>query len=1138
MDRDTLLVGLVEDAAAHAWREIELPVHHACPQFVPPTENDVLFPFVCNVARWLRDEDATRQFVERVRVLRGKHAFKPAHVWLEITLVGDERCLRVDVSTPNGCDMYLVASDVCIADTKKLGLPTYYRRISICFSDGSDVFLSGEELAIPTLVSPCHDALAKIVFAILDRVEAGEWSVLDETARAMAAMLVPPREEGVVDKWACLYARTLCNSLYDTLHGLFIAEWANLGDLVAVVGHMDGEWATAFGLRKLWTRAFQTPPALSKLYRSNRTQIDFVSRAYLDARETLRKLVADTTKLLAGQTFVEFPPDRTPAQEYLMRMLWDCPAARGPMYKLGKLVEERYPPEVRFMLECVADLVFHTRWGTAEARKRVASEFALLRGGWDPNFGGVARYAFERFFNAAHEYAATPLPLLQLFQKMFDAWEDLDVACILPEPEDDDPPPIELPPAALDVDDKPVATHARLEIYYDLAQNPAVLRIKSSVGDGVAMPEWWPDGELADLKDTKWALYRAPMPRDALVGSVHVFLDAMALTATDEFKTADRVWLTTKLPAIPEGEDAAAWVKQRASFVVAPLIARMTLAEPTWDAWAAYMESVRRAMHVMCCTSASELDQYALACPAGFSVAALDTEMSRVSQWIIYFPEMPHLTYSYLDGMRKRYGAEFGLMHGVHDGCAAMLTCVSIQFQPHEIAIEPSRSGGMRAYDRALADAVHAWRNEEGDAETATVVVPNSVLPNNVIHNSVLRDSVFKRLDKHKCLLSDDHISEDMPALAILIRDSFPMGTVFAIRRSSWVELSFHRDVSHFFELSYTKTLLALREAVRTGGMSYVESGSTTPYMKLSNGYVEDVAAAREKLQMPTIVRPDEWTGESLAFLKGWIRRHLRRAVERSHAALRVSPDRIEFLPTVRLVCSLHSVHFMTTVYLTNALENKAKRNSVFTCASIPVLDRGTMHCTVDLGQEVARWFASRVLATETADGSRVRVAPYTRATGKVYLCSTLSKPVVVGKFVADSTACKFVRGDSVRVDCNNAGYPAAFESLQRAHASTHQKTTYDVMCRASTVPSDSDVHRVLRALAASKFHESFDGLPLYPELADRAGPTEFPACVVREYYENPYVHPHVRKVECTFSLRMLVTALYGKENAFLSTIQ
>lgn len=1126
MDCDTQLVALVESAAAHAWGEVELPVHHACPRLVPPTENDVLGLFVANVARWLLGHASI--VVESVRMMHGKHAFKPAHIWLEVTLKVGGRVLRVDVSTPAGCDTYLVASDAGIAEAKTLGVNTYYRRISICFSDGSDVFLDSEEVEIPVLVSPRHDALGKTVFAILDRVEAGEWSVLDETARAMAALLVPPREDGVVDKWAVLYARTLCNALYDTLHGLFIAEWANLSDLVAVVGHMDGEWATAFGLRKLWTRAFQPPPALSKLHRANRTQIDFVSRAYLDVRDTLRKIVADTTKLMAGQTFVEFAPTRTPAQEYLMRMLWDCPAARGPMYKLGKLVEIRYPPEIRFMLECVGDLVFHTRWGTAEARKRVANEFALLRGGWDPNFRGVTRYAFERFFNAAHEYAATPLPLLQLFQKMFDAWEDLDAACILPEPEEDDPPPIALPPAALGVDDKPAATHARLEIYYDLAQNPAVLRVKSSVGDEKTRPEWWPDGELADLKDRTWMVYREPMPRDALAGSMHVFLESMAMTATDEFKTADRVWLTTKLPELAEGDDAVAWAKQRAVFVVAPLIDRMAKTHPFCDLWAGYMEQVRRAMHVMCCTSASELDQYAMLCPPRFEVHALDTKMSAVSQWIVYFPEMPHLTYSYLDGMRKRYGAEFSLCHGVQDGCATTLTCVRIQFQPHEIVVEPSRSGGVRAYDRALADAVHAWRSEDGDTETATTVVPKSVL----------RDSVFKRLDKHKCLLADDHITEDMPALGILIRDSFPMGTVFAIRRGEWVELSFHRDVSHFFELSYTKTLLALREAVRAGGMAYAESGSITPYMKLSNGYVEDAAAAKEQLQMPVTIRPDEWPTALLGFLKGWIRRHLQRAGEGSHVALRVSPDRIEFLPTVRLVCSLHSVHFMTTVYLTNALENKAKRNSVFTCASVPVLDRGTMHCTVDLGHEVARWFASRVLATETADGSRVRVAPYTRATGKVYLCSTISKPVVVGKFVADSTACKFVRGDSVKVDCNNAGYPAAFESLQRAHASTHQKTTYDIMCRSSTVPSDSDVHRVLRALAASKFHESFDGLPLYPELASRVDQNEFPACVVREYYENPYVHPHVRSVECTFSLRMLVTALYGKENAFLSTIQ
>ncbi len=1122
MDRDTQLVGLVEAAAAYAWGEIPLPVHHACPKLVPPADNDVLFPFVCNVARWLTDQATS--VVASVRVMRGKHAFKPVHVWLEVTLVGGERCLRVDVASPAGCDMYLVASDATIAAAKKHEMGTYYRRISICFADWSDVFLEATEVAIPNVnaESPRRDALGKIVFDILDRVEANEYVVPDAHVRSMAGLLVPARDDGAVDKWALLYARTLCNNLQDTLRGLFVSEWAKLSDLVNAVGIMDGEWTAAFGLRKIWTRAFQSLPALSKMLRANRTQIDFVTRANLDARETLSKLVADTSKLMNGQTHLEFPRVRTPAQEYLMRTLWDCPAARGPAYKLGKSVEARYPPEIRFMLECVADMIYNSRWGDEAARKRATSEFALLRGGWNPNCPGVARYAFERFFNAAHEFAGPPLPLLRLFATMFEAWNEVDPSCILPEPEEDDPPPIELPPAVLS---DPVATHAHLCIYYDLDQNPAVLRVKSEVGDGNALPGWWPDGELVDLKDTTWAVYREPIPRDALVGSLHVFLEAMSLVTTDEFKSAERVWLTTKLPG---GDNSQLWAKQCATFVVEPLVRRMSTSSPLCDVWAEYMESVRRAMHVMCSTTASELDQYALPCPQEFKVASLDTEMSRVSQWIVYFPEMPHLTYSYLDGMRKRYGAEFGLMHGVQDGGHVTLTCVRIQFQPYEVVVETPRAGGVRAFDRALADAVWAWRSKDEDPDTATAVVPKFVL----------RESVLEKLDKHKCMVSSDHISEELPMTAVLIRDSFPTGTVFAIRRGDWVELNFHSNVLYFFELSYTKTLLALREAVRTGEMEHSLSGSTTPHMKLSDGFVEDMAEASAQLRVPITIRPGEWTASSLGFLKGWIRRHLRRAVERSHAALRVLPGRIEFLPTVQLVCSMHSVHFMTTVYLTNALENKSKRNNVFTLAATPEFDRGTMHCRVNLGDAVARWFGSRVLATETADGSRVRVAPYTRATGKVYLCSTTGKPVVVGKFVADSSACKFVRGDGVRVDTDNAGYPQAFESLQRAHTNGHQKTTYDIMCRSTTVPSDADVRRVLRSLAAYKFHESFDGLPLYPELAERSEPNEFQACVVREYYENPYLHPRVRSVECTFPLRKLVHALYGKENAFLSTIQ
>lgn len=1135
VDRDRL-VEVVEAAAEWAWIEIPLPVQHTCQRLVPPTQLDVLLPFAGRVVRWLTVNaqnlprcltDNAREIVEAAHVMRGRHANRADHVWLELVLVGGRR-VSVDVSTPPGCEMYLVASDVTIAEARRRDLPAYFRRISICFGDGadSDVFLDGVEVDAPGYPWLPKSAIGDVVGALLRYARDGGTAVHDEHVDAMRRVIAPA-DLGVDDKklskWPRLYARALCNSLRDTLHGLFVASWANPADLHRRVAAMDETWTAVFGRSKIWTRAFTPLPELVVITTQLKpVTVDEASRAFLAALDALARVVKETDALAFEG--MKFPPPagRTPGQEWLVRMLWVRPDARRVACKLGKQLAERYPAKVAFVLECTADMVFHSRWGDADVKQRTVNEFTLLRGSCAAECADAERYDYERFFLAVQAYAETPSPQIGLFQRMLDAWGKIDARVVLPAP-----PPAEVASGddvvVADESGPPKPTHARVKVFFDLRGGMGGLHVVDEAGDGQTDASWTTAGELADLKGNVWEVHRESMPRGAIVGGMHVFLESMALTATDQFKTVRAVWLLAKLPA---GADATTWTRQTAPFVIAPLLERMaTPASPALDAWATYMEDVRRAIHVLCCTVASELEFCAVACPAAFEVDALDTEMSSVSQWLVYFSEMPYVAHSYLAGMRKRYGTVFSLLHGVQHDAHATLTRVSVQFQSHELQVSGVTTD--RAYGRALADAVWEWKQSAGGSETATALVPKAVL----------REGEFERIGKHKCLLSDAHISDDMPALGVLVRDEFPTGTVFAICRRDLVELTFHRDVAHHFELAYTKTLVALREAVRVGELDRTTTASNALHMDLSDGYVDDVPAAREKLRHPVVVRPGEWKPDTLAFLHGWVRQHLRRAVERSLAVLRVMPGRVEFLPSMRLVCSLCNVQFMTTVYLSNALENGAKRNSVFTVVALPVVDAAAGMCTVDLGAAVARWFGARVLANETADGSRTRVAPYTRASGKVYLCSERGQPVEVGRFASYKTGKRLIM-DGLRVECDTRGYPSAFESLHRAHAAAHQKVTYDIMCRSTSVPSDESVRRVLRSLAAYKFHESFNGMPLYPELAERVEPDAYEACVVREYYENPYVHPRVVRVECTFSMRKFVTALYGRENAFLSAIQ
>jgi len=1129
MDPDSQLVLLVEHAAAHAWDKIPRPPVHLCPELVPPTEGAVLVQFVQDAAAWLRKNGG--DVVIDARAVRGRHAYKAEHVWLELTtcqstLDGSAVVVRADIATPLGCDMHLVASDVCIAKLVSAGQKTYARRISVCFVGARDVFLTSTrvEVAPEHVVTEAFPFLWRAMRALLAHVAGSTPDTLEASVRELAVQF------GNTPKCSEVCARILCDNILEVLRVAMggLLGYGTIDDAIAV---LDADWRVAFRARKLWKTERSGLMALQGLHGAEKTQIELVSLAYQRVVAAVMRVVHETDIHLAasaasGSVVCAMIPDAcTPAQEYLMRTLGATAqtAKRYGSNKLGTRVGERYPPNIWFLLECVREFVYQSRFGTADSLQQASGELRLMRVSWESDTIGDERGEWGRFFMSVQHCAATRMPQLALLRDLLTTWVPLDARYLQAVPT---APVVQGESAVVAEEELPRLTHVRVSFAYTLDGGAPKLRITTSAGDETPAVGWDKIGLLCDMKGNVWTAYRQLVSDQEATGSMRVFLDSLALVATDEFASADVVWLMAELPqhkrvALSCADD---WAMETVPFVIAPLRTRRARDMPDGDQWTAYLEGIRRATHVLRATREEELSFYAVACPRSFVPTEFNPGESPVDQWIAYFSEMPHVVYHFLDSLRKRYDMVFGLAHGVDDGGPAVLTHVHMRFQPLVIEVDSAMEGGLRAYDRALADAVWEWKRAAEAPERAVVIVPNVVL----------RESIQETLARTRtsCSIKSEQISDEMCQFGMLVKDYFHAGMVFARCRKGHVELSLHRTLAHFFELSYTRALLALHEAVLTGELP---GGKTAVYMKMSPGYLADAELARAQLRSAVVIRPGEWKEDSLPFLADWMRRHLHRAVEKSLAVLRVSPDRIEFLPSVALVCRLRKVHFLVTAHLGNLVESVATRDETFYVPGVVTVDAKTKMCTVDLGERVATWFGTRVLANETVDGTLVRVAPYTRATGNVHLCAIGEKSVIMGTFVADSATNKFVRGKTMRVEWLT-NYPKESVMRQNHRASVHQKIAYDIVYK-SKLDADN-APRAMRALAAHKFHESFTGMPLYPELADHAPPNTYKRCVVQEYYENPLVHPCVTSVRCVFPLQKFVAALYATDNAFLSTIQ
>lgn len=1129
---ETREIEAVEAAAAHAWAGVPKPAHHFCPENVPPTEPFVLDPYVWAAAEWLRT-NASDVFADVVAV-QGQTVWRHAHAWIEARSVATvpERRLVIDVSTPPGCEMYLVASDATLAASAEHERSIYYRRISIIEDGAATAYVRAQAMPAPAApAAPAvQTAVGRVLLAFQQNAGSRQFVPLDAHVDELATCFLAP--DAPADASTHAAARAYAHVLYGMLRRMWISMYerphnpAGLDDLFESI---DTAWRMVFGLSMQWRAHRAALVTCTALSMNERRSLDAVSVAYQRACDAYVAIVAATEERVAAKLakgrfpLVRVPAVRTPAHDLLVSLL-DAgdrgDVTRTVVHSVSMRVAQCYPPRVLYMLERTADLVAAARGGQDGAFASMLGDVNAQRLPWAHDEPAERTLARDQFLTAVVRFARAGHADLVRFQTMLEAWAPVDAAYYTPPA-----PDTASAPAAPDAGAAATVPRAIVRVCYALGAEGVPLRIELASDDGAADgAAWAPVGELEDLAGNSWTL-EAPEGAATGAAGMRVFVESLSAAGAPSIEGADSVRIVAALP--PDSrlpEQRAPWVRRTAPYAFMPMLWRMCARAAPGDAWGAFTENVRRAVRVLCACATGSLEAVVVPCPPHAALADPDPTMHEVDQWLVYFMAMPSPVRQFLDVQRKRFGASFFVQRGMAEGEARALVRVTIRAAPRALALPVSGSGAARSLDARLSDAIWDWLTAENGEKSAVVAVPAGVL----------RAAAVAAIDSNKCVIRPEHVAEDMVKLRGTVKDFMHAGMLFATRRKDGIELEVFRDVSHFFELSFTKNMLALAAAVRNGALP---GGAAGPLqIELSSGYLADgVKSAHAHLETTLVVRPGGWRDDTLAFLAGWVRGHLCRAVQSSHVALRLTPLRIEFLPSVELMCRERGVHFMVVAHLVNRLE---KRTETFAVSAVPVIDAVTGLCTVNLRAALAQWLALRVFTYKDAEGTDVRVAPYTAVSGKVYMHADGMPAATMGTFLADSSVSHYLRGNGVYVECDTHDIASADAAALRTRAEGARLAVYGIMCGATARPSDADALTVVRALAGYKYFDSFREMPLYAELAERVPRGEFQRAVVREYYANPGVHPRVRTAVCRFGVREFVCALYGRENAFLMSVQ
>lgn len=1108
------LVTLVEDAALLAWGRIPKTHGIASTTGIPPRNIYNIRTF-CHLVR----TELENQKVLNVRVVEGI-AYGAEHVWL--TLEESDVKMVVDVATPYGCTLYFVASDETRLFAQESSLLTYYRNISIVDATiCGDVYDERGELFGVTVeeeYNPISHSLEKMIafnsaFMCGLNVKGGDQSakIQEEVAQSFASFL-PPLPSGCPLKTNpfSLQMVYLLSRLFS--HSMGITQ-ASRNATLSLISNVDRSWSYLFGSSNLWTKHQKVLTLIHEFSSAELNNVDDACAAYQQILAAAKDVGASTYALFdesgASLSSLRLQCDWSPAFSFFFT-IFDFGSSSSNQYdyteelsEMEKVYSELFVGVLHSIAKVALAFVYEKPSSQIDnAQNLLSNEHEKVMNETGVSEGKI----YTKFATAVHHYLERTRTHNSIpeFHLMLICWNVLDqcaLPCLYAEYDEIS---LELLPESTQETEEPVNVIG-LRLSFDTS-GCKVTKVQGVV-ESVEWGEYRSD--VCDLMGEEWTVNVQYAPRNRNSGDFHVFLDSLGIRHSEKVA---RIHEMTLFPV------KAINPTMRLSVLLEPLIE--SFAESSnynyGDTWTLFNERARRSVQILHCFDLEDLQTVVVPCPRSFVLQNVDPTLHVVDQWLTYFSHMPASAHRALDIQRKKFGAIFRL----HAEECDLFMSVSLRPQAKFLPAPPfDLSSGE--YDQRVTDLIWEWLMEEGATENVLIHV----------HDGIVMERALKSLRSRRSILESKHLNPLFHRLQKLFDETIHRGMVFAAEKDGLIELEIYRHCSFFFEVEYMKVIEKLRLSVEIGECT---EKNGLPTLNISSGY-RHVAHKKHVLSRSIIMSANDWDGGVFQFLAKWVQMHLHHAAHETLVAFQVTNAAISFLPTVPFVCRERKVYFMTSVYLHNPLGDTC---NTFLSDALPVYDRDSMSYTVDLGEEFAYWFSNRAITYTTVDRDRTTLAPFTRVSGKVYVCCNGVPPAVLCKFEGDYTVGEALRGDLfVDIDAKRGKLKDELGRYE-AYVTDHSSVLFNTMCVNEEPLESESAERAARAMSVAKYFQSFRGMPMHRNLLNYVSEDEYKKMVVQEYYGNTFMHPNVKSIVCRFSVAKFAMIMYGVKNTFVNAMQ
>lgn len=1131
MEFDSSLVTLVEDAVSVAWQRLPKIRGRGVVVNSPPRN----VHNVHDLCLLVRDELLRKGF-KSVHVVKGS-AYGNEHTWIvHETSTAPCEWVVIDVSTSSAGVLNLVASDETMKYAQSAGMSPYYRTLSIVPSlNATDVYIESERVCTEDgKAAPVHkpfaDALLRLfryhndTFFTHDDATVTDLRSAKFHADSLFAAYIPalPTEACKTLRGPHPYAMRLTELTLSLFRS--VCRGDNTADEIQQrITQVDCAWEVLFGLCDTWDRFEDEFTAVANFSYTEASDIDSVCSAYKQMANAVATIgaVADsaiTTEPASGSS-AHFTCEWSLALSVFFAIMHytACDGEKPDIAPLVASLGSVYSAAASTVIEIVYAAVVENTVGEGKVVNYKCTPLFESKAELKELFPQGQRKLCDTLFNRISHYILTCTDGTNIagFHEMVTAWCEIESRKF---------PFLYAAYDALPTDPAPsVVLPDQLP---NVPQTMTCLRL-AFTSSGCDISEVTEDNKpyeedviddceiFTDYTGVKWIALFEYAPRDACSGALHIFLDALGIAHTAA---------TARISALTLRPETSIDVISALPFLLIKLIDEFHVHPDGHasfaDVWATYTEHVRRAVQLLQILDTRIVNTVVVRCPASFVVLDLDPSLHMVDQWLSYFSRIPDTARRILDIQRKKFNAMFR-MNEFHGN---VYTAVSLRPSAALSVLRPPEfKTSFAEYDSGITRMLMDWLLD-CDEERSVYVH---------LHEGVLTGKALLAIKTRRSIIESRNVSTHFPKTKALFESTIRRGMVFASAKHGMVELEVYRDASYFFEVEYTRVIDKVRMAALVG---ICEDTGGLPTMIVSSGF-RNVGKFIPPARRSVVMSAHDWDNSVVGFLAPWVRGHLEHSAKDTRLALQVSDTHIEFLPTVPFICRERGVYFTTSVYLHNAIENT---HNVFCTTALPAYDRDSMSYTVDLGEEFAQWLSNRAFTYTTYECKRTRVAPFTRVTGKVYLCCGGIPTAVLCKFEADTDISENIRGDLV-VKTVSRGVDKSDEQLEqyKAYIAPHSAALYELTC-LSDAPLDEDASIVAsNAMAISKYFQSFSGMPIHRSLLEHVPEETYKKAVVQEYYANSYVHPVVSHVSCRFSIKKFAQIMYGtKKSVLIDSIQ